>query len=95
MNIISKKVADYAPRIYFSDNALVVDENIYILIEKYVSKLGWDEICKKTEREDIYFIALGFLSYKNLSVPNYYCEDKFKNDLIEYFDSIFHKIKNK
>lgn len=95
MNIISKRVQDYASRIYFLDNTLIVDEDIYLLIENYISKLGYNEVCKKSEREDVYLIALGFLCYKNLSVPLYSCEDKFKNDLIEYFDTIFHKIKDK
>jgi len=94
MEIIKRPLPEYAPRVIVS--GIKIDIKIYELIETYISKLGYDKTYTYNQRNDVYTIVAGHLSFLSLSYEGiYYCEDMFYKDIIIYLDEIFHKIKYK
>ena len=94
MEIIKRPLSEYTPRVIVP--RIEIDSKIYELVETYISKLGYDKTYTRNQRNHVYKIVAGHLSFLYLSYEEiYYCEVMFYKDIIIYLDEIFHKIKYK
>lgn len=84
MKVVIKTVTDYAPRLYKQGDNLICDTNISSIIENYAEKIELDKYNLDLYTKCYEYLESIVKNYKGI----YFCEDKFKKDLVPFLDNL-------